>query len=149
MIAIGADHGGYKIKEAIKSHLIRQGFEVKDFGTDSEESVDYPTFAYKVSESVASKECSTGIICCGTGIGVSMVANKVNGIRAAVISSDFCAEMARRHNDANVLCLGGRIVDEETAVHLTDIFLNTTFEGGRHLNRVYMMAEVEEKQKSK
>lgn len=149
MIALGADHGGYKIKEAIKAHLIRQGFEIKDFGTDSEESVDYPVFAENVAESVASKECSTGIICCGTGIGVSMIANKVNGVRAAAVTNDFCAEMTRRHNDANVLCLGGRVVDEEMAVHITDIFLNTAFDGGRHLNRVYMMKDIEEKQKQK
>lgn len=148
MIALGADHGGYKIKEAIKSHLIRNGFEVKDFGTDSNESVDYPIYASKVAEAVASKECSTGIICCGTGIGVSIAANKVNGIRAAVVTNDFCAEMARRHNDANVLCLGGRVVDEDMAVHLADIFLNTPFDGGRHLNRVCMIKDMEE-QKNK
>lgn len=147
MIALGADHGGYKIKEAIKTHLIRQGFEVKDFGADSEESVDYPVYAYKVAKAVSSNECSTGIICCGTGIGVSMVANKVNGVRAAVVDNDFCAEMTRRHNDANVICLGGRIVDEELAVHLTDIFLNTPFDGGRHLNRVYMINDIEDKEK--
>lgn len=149
MIALGADHGGYKIKEAVKAHLINQGFKVIDFGTDSEESVDYPIYAAKVAESVAAKECSTGIICCGTGIGVSMVANKVNGVRAAVVDNDFCAEATRRHNDANVLCMGGRVIDEDMAVHLTDIFLNTPFDGGRHINRVCMMTDVEEKQKKK
>lgn len=149
MIALGADHGGYEIKEAIKGHLIKAGFEVKDFGTDSAESVDYPVYAEKVAEAVAGKECSTGIICCGTGIGVSMVANKVNGVRAAVVTNDFCAEMTRRHNDANVLCMGGRVIDEDTAIHLTDIFLNTPFDGGRHMNRVYMISEIEEKQKNK
>lgn len=147
MIALACDHGGYNLKEAIKKHLEAQGVEIKDFGTYSEESVDYPIYAEKAARSVASKECTLGIICCGTGIGVSMVANKVKGIRAAVVTNEFCAEMTRRHNDANILCMGGRVIDESTALKLTDIFLNTPFEGGRHINRVCMIKDLEEKER--
>lgn len=147
MIALACDHGGYNLKEAIKKHLEAQGVEVKDFGTYSEESVDYPIYAEKAARAVANKECTLGIICCGTGIGVSMVANKVKGIRAAVVTNEFCAEMTRRHNDANILCMGGRVIDESTALKLTDIFLNTPFEGGRHINRVCMIKDLEEKER--
>ena len=146
MIALAADHGGYELKEAIKSHLEVQGIEVTDYGTYSTESVDYPIYAEKAARAVASKECTLGIICCGTGIGVSMVANKVKGVRAAVVTNEFCAEMTRRHNDANVLCLGGRVIDADTALKLVDIFLNTPFEGGRHINRVCMIKDIEEKE---
>lgn len=146
MIALAADHGGYELKEAIKSHLEAQGIEVTDYGTYSTESVDYPIYAEKAARAVASKECTLGIICCGTGIGVSMVANKVKGVRAAVVTNEFCAEMTRRHNDANVLCLGGRVIDADTALNLVDIFLNTPFEGGRHINRVCMIKDIEEKE---
>ena len=146
MIALAADHGGYELKEAIKSHLEAQGIEVTDYGTYCTESVDYPIYAEKAARAVASKECTLGIICCGTGIGVSMVANKVKGVRAAVVTNEFCAEMTRRHNDANVLCLGGRVIDADTALKLVDIFLNTPFEGGRHINRVCMIKDIEEKE---
>lgn len=146
MIALAADHGGYELKEAIKEHLTAQGVEVKDFGTYSTESVDYPIYAEKAARSVAEKECTLGIICCGTGIGVSMVANKIKGIRAAVVTNEFCAEMTRRHNDANVLCMGGRVIDVQSAIKFTDIFLNTPFEGGRHINRVCMIKDIEEKE---
>ncbi len=146
MIALAADHGGYELKEAIKQHLEAQGIEIMDYGTYSTESVDYPIYAEKAARAVANKECTLGIICCGTGIGVSMVANKVKGIRAAVVTNEFCAEMTRRHNDANVLCMGGRVIDTETAVKLADIFLNTPFEGGRHINRVCMIKDIEEKE---
>ena len=147
VIALAADHGGYEIKEAIKKHLEANGVQVKDFGTDSTESVDYPIYAEKAARAVADKECTLGIICCGTGIGVSMVANKVKGIRAAVVTNEFCAEMTRRHNDANVLCLGGRVINAETAVKLADIFLNTPFEGCRYLNRVCMIKDLEDKER--
>lgn len=146
MIALAADHGGYELKEAIKEHLTAQGVEVKDFGTYSTESVDYPIYAEKASRAVAEKECTLGIICCGTGIGVSMVANKIKGIRAAVVTNEFCAEMTRRHNDANILCMGGRVIDKESAIKFTDIFLNTPFEGGRHINRVCMIKDIEDNQ---
>ena len=143
MIALAADHGGYYLKEAIKKHLEVKGIEFKDFGTYDTLSVDYPVYAEKAARAVADGECSLGIICCGTGIGVSMVANKIKGIRAAVVTNEFCAEMTRRHNDANILCMGGRVIDEATAVKLADIFLNTPFDGGRHSKRVDMIKELE------
>ena len=143
MIALAADHGGYYLKEAVKKNLELKGIEFKDFGTYDTLSVDYPVYAEKAARAVADGECSLGIICCGTGIGVSMVANKIKGIRAAVVTNEFCAEMTRRHNDANILCMGGRVIDEATAVKLADIFLNTPFDGGRHSKRVDMVKELE------
>ena len=143
MIAIGCDHGGFEIKNAVIDYLKENGIEYKDYGCFSTESVDYPRYAYAVAFAVASGEAKKGIICCGTGIGVSMAANKVKGVRAAVCSDEFCAEMTRRHNDANVLCMGGRVIDSDKAVKLADIFLNTPFEGGRHMNRVNMISEIE------
>lgn len=144
MIALAADHGGYYLKEAVKKNLELKGIEFKDFGTYDTLSVDYPVYAEKAARAVADGECSLGIICCGTGIGVSMVANKIKGIRAAVVTNEFCAEMTRRHNDANILCMGGRVIDEATAVKLADIFLNTPFDGGRHSKRVDMIKELEQ-----
>ncbi len=143
MIALGCDHGGYNLIIAIKKYLDEKGIEYKDFGTYGTESVDYPIYGYKVASAVASGECEYGILCCGTGIGISMSANKVKGIRAAVVTNEFCAEMTRRHNNANILCMGGRISSEEEAVKYTDIFLNTPYEGGRHDNRVQMISEIE------
>lgn len=146
MIAIGCDHGGLNLKTAIISYLEKKGIEYKDFGTYTEDSVDYPTFAYKVAKSIQNGECERGILCCGTGIGISIAANKVKGIRAAVCTNEFMAEMTRRHNDANILCMGGRVIDEDFAVKLTDIFLNTEFEGGRHEKRINMIKEIEDKE---
>ena len=139
MIALAADHGGYYLKEAIKKHLELKGIEFKDFGTYDTSSVDYPVYAEKAARAVAGGECRFGIICCGTGIGVSMTANKIKGIRAAVVTNEFCAD-----NDANILCMGGRVIDENTAVKLADIFLNTPFDGGRHSKRVDMIKELEQ-----
>lgn len=144
MIALGCDHGGYNLIIAIKKYLDEKGIEYKDFGTYGTESVDYPIYGYKVATAVASGECESGILCCGTGIGISMSANKVKGIRAAVVTNEFCAEMTRRHNNANILCMGGRISSEEEAVKYTEIFLNTPYEGGRHENRVSMITKIEE-----
>lgn len=144
MIALGCDHGGYNLIIAIKKYLDEKGIEYKDFGTYGTESVDYPIYGYKVAVAVASGECECGILCCGTGIGISMSANKVKGIRAAVVTNEFCAEMTRRHNNANILCMGGRISSEEEAVKYTEIFLNTPYEGGRHENRVSMITKIEE-----
>ena len=144
MIALAADHGGYYLKEAVKKNLELKGIEFKDFGTYDTSSVDYPVYAEKAARAVAGGECRFGIICCGTGIGVSMTANKIKGIRAAVVTNEFCAEMTRRHNDANILCMGGRVIDENTAVKLADIFLNTPFDGGRHSKRVDMIKELEQ-----
>lgn len=143
MIAIGCDHGGFDIKNAVIEYLKENNIDFKDFGCDCPESVDYPVYAYQVATAVANGDADFGIICCGTGIGVSMVANKVKGIRAAVVSDAFCAEMTRRHNNANVLCMGGRVIDAPTAVKLADIFLNTEYEGGRHAKRVQMITDIE------
>lgn len=139
-IVIAADHGGYDIKEAIKAALTAKGHSFTDLGTDNgETSVDYPIFAKALCKVLQEGEAELGILCCGTGIGMSMVANKQKGIRAAVLSDKFSAEMTRRHNNANVLCLGGRVVDSETAVQLAELFVSTPFEGGRHQRRVDMI----------
>ena len=143
MIALGADHGGFRLKEAIRKYLDEQHIAYEDFGTYSEESVDYGPIAAKVAHFVADGKAEKGFHCCGTGIGISMAANKVKGIRAAVVTNDFCAEMTRRHNDANILCMGGRVIDEETAVRLTKIFLETPFDGGRHAARIAHIAQIE------
>lgn len=143
MIALGADHGGFKLKEAIKKYLDTEKLEYKDFGTFDENSVDYPPIAAKVAHFVADGKAEQGIICCGTGIGVSISANKVKGIRAAVCTNAFCAEITRRHNNANVLCMGGRVINEEQAVEFTKLFLNTPFDGGRHQRRVDEISAIE------
>jgi len=143
MIAIGCDHGGLDIKNAIVAYFEEKGVEYKDFGTYTADSVDYPEYAYKVATAVASGECEKGIICCGTGIGVAIVANKVKGIRAATVTNEFCAEMTRRHNDSNIVTMGGRVIDEATAVRLADIFINTPFDGDRHTKRVNMITQIE------
>ena len=144
MIALGCDHGGFSLMQEIKKHLEKEGKEFKDFGTYSEESCDYPVYAEKVCRAVVSGECEQGILVCGTGIGMSMAANKVKGIRAAVCSDSFSTEMTRRHNDANVMCLGERVMGPGLAVQLVDIFLSTPFEGGRHARRVGLISALEE-----
>lgn len=144
MIAIGADHGGYRVKEAVKAYLESRNIPVKDFGTYSEESVNYAPIAAQVAHSVSSGESEKGFICCGTGIGVSIAANKVRGIRAAVCSDAFCVEMTRRHNDANILCMGGRVINEQQAQEFAGIFLDTPFDGGRHAVRVQEIQEIED-----
>ena len=143
MIALGCDHGGFAIKEAIKKYLDESGIEYNDFGCYSEESVDYPVYAKKVADAVASGECEKGVLCCGTGIGISIAANKVKGIRAAVVTNEFCAEMTRRYNDANIIAMGGRVISEEQAVKFTRIFLETPFDGDRHVKRVQMITDIE------
>ena len=143
MIAIGSDHGGYLLKEEIKKHLKEKGYEFKDFGTDSTASCDYPVYAEKVRRAVQSGECEKGILICGTGIGMSMCANKCKGIRAAVCGDHFSAEFTRKHNSANVLCLGARVIGAGVAMQLVDIFLTTEYEGGRHEKRVEMMMQLE------
>ena len=143
MIAIGCDHGGFELKEAIVKHLKEQGIEFYDFGIYENKSVNYPEIGVKVARAVASKEYDKGILCCGTGIGISLAANKVKGIRAAVLSDEFSCEFTRRHNDANILSLGGRVVSIEKGLKLVDIFLNTPFEGGRHQERIDMITAIE------
>ena len=144
-IAIGSDHGGYHLKEAIKQHLLEQGHEVNDLGTYDTQSCHYPIYAEKVARAVLNGDSERGILCCGTGIGMSIAANKVRGIRAAAVSDCFSAEYSRRHNDANVLCLGERTVGAGLAIMLADAFVNTVFEGGRHQTRVDMISDLESK----
>lgn len=144
-IAIGADHGGYELKESIKIFLEScGGYEVTDYGTFSPESVDYPDIAYKVGKAVTSQEGSLGILCCGTGIGISMAANKVKGVRAACCSDYFSAKYTRMHNNANILCLGGRVIGQGLANELVNVFLTTEFEGGgRHQRRIDKITAIE------
>ncbi len=143
MIALGADHGGYLLKEEIKKHLNEKGIEYKDFGTYSTDSVDYAKIAYKTCAAVISGECEKAILCCGTGIGISIAANKVKGIRAACCSDWFSAKYTRLHNDANALCLGGRVVGAGLALEMVDVFLSTEFEGGRHQRRIDQITAIE------
>ena len=145
MIAIGSDHGGFELKEIIKKHLEKRNIEYKDFGAYSEESVDYPAFGIAVGEAVAKGECEKGILVCGTGIGISMAANKVKGVRAACCSDTFSARFTRMHNDANVICMGGRVVGPGLALDIVDLFLDTEFEGGRHQKRIDLISEYENK----
>ena len=135
-IAIGGDHAGFTLKETIKLILTEKGYKVKDFGTYSEDSVDYPDFAHPLSEAVSKKEYDRGILICGSANGVNMVANKHAGIRSALCWREEIAELARLHNDANVLALPARFITEEEAKNIVIKFLNTNFEGGRHLQRV-------------
>ena len=146
-IALGCDHGGVEHKNAILEHLKDRGFEVKDFGIYEVKSVDYPDIAKPVALSVANKEYDLGILVCGTGIGMSLAANKVKGIRAAVCSDHFSAKYTRLHNDSNILCLGGRVIGIGTALELVDLFVDTQFEGGRHQRRVDMIMDIEIKNK--
>lgn len=142
-IAIGADHGGFELKESIKKHLEEVGgYEISDYGTYTSESVDYAAIAYKVGKAVT-EEKILGILCCGTGIGISMAANKVKGVRAACCSDYFSAKLTRAHNDANILCMGGRVVGAGLANELVDIFLSTEFEGGRHQRRIDQISAIE------
>ncbi|MDC7955790.1 ribose 5-phosphate isomerase B [Fusobacterium simiae] len=136
-IALGADHGGYELKEKIKQHLAKKdGIEVIDFGTNSTESVDYPKYGHLVAKSVVEKKVDFGILVCGTGIGISIAANKIKGIRAANCTNTTMARLARQHNDANILALGARIVGDVLALDIVDQFLVSSFEGGRHQRRV-------------
>ena len=142
-ISLGADHGAYELKEAVKKHLDEKGIEYIDFGCFSKESVDYPKYAFVAANAVAKGECDFGILCCTTGIGVSMTANKIKGIRAAVCTNEMLAEMTRKHNDANVICLGQKVVSEELALRMIDIFLSTGFDGGRHSRRLDLITDIE------
>lgn len=144
-IAIGCDHGGLEHKDAIKEHLEKRGFEVIDSGIYEQMSVDYPDIAEKVCANITSGECERGILVCGTGIGMSIAANKIKGIRAAACSEHFSAKYTRLHNDSNILCLGGRVVGVGTAIELCDLFVDTQFEGGRHANRVAKITNIENK----
>ncbi len=145
MIALGCDHGGYELKQEIKQYLDEKKLAYIDFGTDSTESVDYPVYARKVVRAILSGECEKGILICGTGIGISIAANRYKGIRAALCTDCFMAEATRQHNDANILALGGRVVGPGLAVKIVDTFLNTPFsEGERHKNRIRLIEETED-----
>lgn len=135
-IAIASDHAGFGLKKTVVEYLERHRLEYLDLGVRSEERVDYPDYGYAAAQAVASGQCTAGIIICGTGIGISITANKVRGIRAALCCSEYMAEMARKHNDANMLALGGRVISPELAEKIVDVFLHTDFEGGRHAQRV-------------
>ena len=142
MIAIGSDHGGFELKEKLMEHLSERGLEYKDFGTYSSASCDYPVYAKAVARAGASGECDRGIIICGTGIGVSITANKVRGIRAALCGDCFSAEATRQHNDANILCMGARVVGEGLALKIADTFLDTPFSNDeRHIRRISMIED--------
>ncbi|MGI5936345.1 MAG: ribose 5-phosphate isomerase B [Oscillospiraceae bacterium] len=143
MIAIGSDHGGFALKRAIIEYLEEKGLEYKDFGTFSEDSCDYPVYSEAVARFVASGEAEKGIVVCGTGIGASIAANKVKGIRCALCGDCYSAEMTRRHNDANMLALGGRVLGTGLALKIVEIFLKTPFEGGRHQRRIDLISEIE------
>ncbi|MBQ5446298.1 MAG: ribose 5-phosphate isomerase B [Lachnospiraceae bacterium] len=142
MIAIGCDHGGFELKEEIKKHLEERGLEYKDYGCNSTDSVDYPEYGKKVAHAVADGECERGILICGTGIGISITANKVKGIRAALCTDCFMAEATRLHNDANILALGGRVVGMGLALKIVDTFLDTEFsDEERHKRRIAMIED--------
>ncbi len=143
-VIIGADHAGFAAKQALVAALKKMGHSVIDAGTDGPESVDYPDFAAQVARAVASAEAERGILVCGTGIGMAMAANKVPGIRAAVVTNEFTAEMSRRHNDANVLCMGARVHPVEKMEEYARIFLESPFEGGRHAGRVDKIKKLDE-----
>ncbi|MGN0712043.1 MAG: ribose 5-phosphate isomerase B [Anaerovoracaceae bacterium] len=138
-IAMACDHGGFELKENIKKFLEEQGIEVLDLGTNSEESVDYPEYGKACGEAVVSGRADKGIVCCGTGIGISIAANKVKGVRCALCTDAHMAEMTKRHNNANIIAMGGRTTDLETAKAITRAWLDTEFEGGRHQRRVDML----------
>ncbi len=145
-IAIGCDHGGFVLKDSVIDYLNKQGLEVVDCGTYSEDSVDYPIFGEKVARLVAKGECEKGIVICGTGIGISIAANKVKGIRCALCHDEYTAKMTAMHNNSNILAMGGRVVKPEMAVKIVKTWLDTPFEGGRHINRVNMFTDIENRE---
>jgi len=143
MIVIGSDHGGLTLKTAVKNYLERRGYHVQDVGTNSDASVDYPDFGEMVADTVVNGTAELGVLICGTGIGMSIAANKIPGIRAALVTDVFMARMAKEHNNANVLVLGGRVLDEQKACDLVGAWLDATFEGGRHQGRLDKITALE------
>lgn len=141
-IGIASDHGGFELKEYLKEYLKKSGIEVSDFGTNSEEPVDYPIYGERCARAVANGEVERGIVCCGTGIGISIAANKVKGIRCALCTDENMARLSRQHNNANVLALGGRTTSNEEAKKILDAWLITEFEGGRHQRRIDMIENI-------
>ncbi len=144
-IVIGCDHGGFDHKNAIVEHLKNRGHEVTDCGIYENKSIDYPIIAKKVADEIVNGNAERGILVCGTGIGMSLAANKIKGIRAAAVSEHFSAKYTRLHNNSNIICLGGRVIGIGTALELVDLFIDTEFEGGRHKTRVDMITELENK----
>ncbi len=142
-IALGCDHGGYDLMQKVKEHLEALGHKTVDFGTFSHDSCDYPDFGAKAAHAVAEGRCELGVVICTTGIGISMAANKVKGVRCALCSDCYSAEMTRRHNDANMLALGANVVGPGLALKIVDTFLSHSFEGGRHARRVGKLADIE------
>ncbi len=142
-ISLGCDHGGLELKETIKAHLTERGFEVEDFGTYSKDSCDYPDFARPAAEAVASGACERGILVCTTGIGVSITANKVKGVRCALLSDLMSAKMTRQHNDTNMMALGQGVVGPMLALQIVDVWLDTAYEGGRHQRRIDKIMAIE------
>lgn len=143
MIAIASDHGGYALKEHIKAYLAAKGITCEDFGTESTASCDYPVFGRAAAEAVSSGKCEKGIVICTTGIGISITANKVKGIRCALCADSLTAELTRKHNNSNMLAMGAGVVGPNLAERIVDVFLNTEFEGGRHERRVNLMMDIE------
>lgn len=141
-IAVASDHGGYQLKETVKTHLVGRGFEVMDLGTDSEASVDYPVYGKACGEAVAEGKADLGVVVCGTGIGISMAANKVKGIRCGLCTSVEMARLTKQHNNANILALGGRTTETGLALEIVDTWLDTEFEGGRHQRRVDLLDQM-------
>ena len=148
-VALAADHGGFALKEEVRRHLDEIGVPYLDFGTHSADSVDYPDMALPACDAVVSGACGMALLFCGTGVGMSICANKVRGIRACCCSDSFSCEYTRRHNDANALCLGGRVIGPGLAIQLVDLFLNTPYEGGRHARRVAKVADIEAREAAK
>ena len=142
-IVLGADHGGFELKEVLKKHLADKGYDLCDVGTYDTNSVDYPDIAAKACEKVTSGECDWGILVCGTGIGISMAANKVKGIRCALVTNEYSAEMTKRHNNANMIAFGGRVTGPDLAKSILDAYMEASFEGGRHENRVNKITALE------
>lgn len=145
-LGIGNDHVAIELKNTIKEHLEQQGYEVVDFGTNSPERFDYPISGYKVGKAVASGDVDLGVLICGTGVGISLAANKVHGIRACVCSDPYSAKLSREHNNTNIIAFGARVVGPELAKMIVDEWLGATFQGGRHQRRIDMLAEIEETQ---
>ena len=144
-IAIGCDHGGIVLKDAVTSTLEALGAEVVDLGTNSSDSVDYPTYGLKVAETVASGQCDAGVIMCGTGIGISISANKVPGIRCAVVTNTYMAKLTKNHNNANIISLGGRVITPDEAKDIVTVWYTAEYEGGRHQRRLDMITDIEKK----
>ena len=143
IIGVGSDHGGFELKESIKEYFEKSGVEFVDFGTYSKDSVDYPDFGRKVADAVVSKEVDRGIVVCGTGIGISIAANKVKGIRCALCGDTYSARMSREHNNANVLALGARVIGVDLALEIVKTWIEGEFQGGRHENRVNKISDIE------